>query len=92
MGIILRKKNDIILKNKKRLFPDFSNIYGKWKGFVTKYENGVYTHIIPKFTKEQIQKIVEEDCRVPTWKNIDEILLSHLIKLNINLYEPIQIK
>ena len=92
IGNRISERSDIRIINRKRLLPDFSIYFGKWKGFVTKYENGIYTHTIPEFTKEQIQKIVEEDSRVPTWKNIDEILLSHLIKLNINLYEPIQIK
>jgi len=81
------------IRDKKRLglVPDFSNRFGEWKGFVSKYEDGKYTHTIPEFTEEQIQKIVQEDYRVITWDNIDEILLSYIIKLNINLYEPVQI-
>ena len=85
-------QDDILIKNKEPLVPDFSNIFREWKGFVSKYEDGKYTHTIPEFTEEQIQKIVQEDYRVITWDNIDEILLSYIIKLNISLFEMIQIK
>jgi hypothetical protein len=81
------------LKNTHRkIIPDFSNKYGEWKGFVSEYTNGQYKHIIPTFTKEQINEVKIKESRPLTWDNKDQVLLSYLLLLGIDLYDVVQIK
>jgi hypothetical protein len=88
------------LGNDKKIPPNFSNEFGGWAGFVSKYDNiengggggGNYTHIIPNFTKEQIEKVISQNSTIITWDNIHIILLSHLNNLGIYLYNIVQIK
>lgn len=71
--------------------PIFSARFNGWKGFVLKYENGHYIHVIPTFQNEKILQIVQQEQQEITWQNAHLILLSFLHQLGIDLYSPIQI-